>query len=106
MKKLYIAGPMTGYEDYNFPAFFAAEKQFTDAGWVVFNPARNDLERYGEDFLEHPERFDVRATMEDDTRWICRHADAILLLPGWEKSSGVAVEVSLARYLKLEIIEL
>jgi hypothetical protein len=38
-----------------------------------------------------------------DTEYISKHADAIALLPGWEKSSGVAAEVALARALGLPI---
>jgi len=28
--KVYISGPMTGYKDFNYPAFFAAEKFLKD----------------------------------------------------------------------------
>lgn len=101
--KIYLAGPMTGIKDFNFPAFDKAAKELEDAGYIVFNPAANDRRRYGDDFLQHPERFDRRATMFDDTSWICNNANIIALLPGWERSKGVAVEKALAEYLGLEI---
>ena len=40
--KIYIAGPMTGIKDFNFPAFFEAEKQLNKLGHEVYNPAHND----------------------------------------------------------------
>ena len=38
---VYIAGPMTGLPDLNYPAFNAAEEALTAAGHAVLNPARN-----------------------------------------------------------------
>jgi hypothetical protein len=37
--RLYIAGPMTGYENYNFDAFNAMSKLLTEMGHEVYNPA-------------------------------------------------------------------
>jgi hypothetical protein len=97
---------MTGYEQYNFPAFASYAKQLRDKGYYVFSPAENDFIRYGNDFLDHPDRFNPRLTISDDCRWIIHYADAVALMPGWQKSSGVAVEKALADFLKLEIIYL
>ena len=38
--RLYIAGPMTGLPDSNYPAFFRAADQFASAGHDPINPAR------------------------------------------------------------------
>ena len=38
--KIYIAGPMTGYENYNYPKFFKIENILKEKGWIVVNPAR------------------------------------------------------------------
>ena len=103
-KRIYLAGPMSGYKEFNFPAFDKATRELRAQGYTVFNPAENDRLRYGEDFLAHPEKFNPRQTMADDCRWICNFADAIALLPGWEKSKGVSIEKALADYLKLEVI--
>jgi len=37
---IYIAGPMSGLPEFNYPAFFAAAEQLTAAGYDVLNPAR------------------------------------------------------------------
>ena len=105
-KRVYLAGPMSGYDDFNFHAFDLAAEELREKGYHVFSPAENDFLRYGDDFLQHPHRYDSRKTMADDTRWICEYADAIALMPGWEKSKGVKVEKALAEFLNLEIIYL
>lgn len=37
--KIYIAGPMTGYENYNRPMFNAVAQQMLSGGHVALNPA-------------------------------------------------------------------
>ncbi|ECE8819412.1 DUF4406 domain-containing protein, partial [Salmonella enterica subsp. enterica serovar Reading] len=37
--KVYIAGPMTGYENFNREAFHRAEKALKREGHTVLNPA-------------------------------------------------------------------
>ncbi len=37
--KIYIAGPMTGYPDYNRTAFFSKAKELMEVGHIVLNPA-------------------------------------------------------------------
>jgi hypothetical protein len=103
-KRIYLAGPMTGIKDYNFPAFMKAAEKLRSQGHYVFNPAENDLLRYGDDFLKFPELYDPRKTFGDDLRWICEYGDAIALMPGWEKSKGVAIELALSECLGLEVI--
>ena len=39
---IYIAGPMRGIEDFNFPAFDRQEELLKKQGWVVINPAELD----------------------------------------------------------------
>jgi hypothetical protein len=103
MKSIYIAGPMRGYDKYNFPAFDDAAERFRSVGWNVINPA--DLDRIvgvHENTDPLPEGF-LRGAMERDLKAICG-CDAIALLPGWRKSSGVGVELALANLLQLEVI--
>ena len=37
--RVYVAGPMTGIAEHNFPAFNAAAASLRAAGWHVENPA-------------------------------------------------------------------
>lgn len=98
--KIYLAGPMTGYEHYNFPAFHAGAVLLRNAGHLAFNPAENDLDNgfdatglKGHEAADHG--FDLRQALKQDLSWICDHADAVALLDGWEESKGAKCEVAL-----------
>jgi len=111
--RLYLAGPMRGLPDFNFPAFKAATAKLRAEGHVVFNPAERDEQMYGADFVrgttgdpkEIPQ-FSLRDAMKADCSWICDHGEAIYLLPGWEKSKGATAERALGVALGLLIVEL
>ncbi len=84
---LYIAGPMTGIPEFNFPAFETAETALTEAGYEVLNPTRHgsgDLDKQWIDYLI-PCLRDVMA------------ADGVALLDGWSESKGARVEQKLAQ---------
>ncbi len=111
---IYIAGPMRGIPEFNFPAFFAAESMLNAEGHAVFNPARRDNEKHGtdisadnptgdEDLAAEKHGFDLREALGADTAWICASADAIYLLEGWSNSSGARAEKALAEALGLEV---
>ncbi|CAN5834320.1 hypothetical protein BH11GEM2_BH11GEM2_40440 [soil metagenome] len=87
--RIYIAGPMRGYPEHNFPAFNQSAARFRSLGWFVENPvdigaalANNNPEVPGGEYL----RADVRVICE---------CSAIALLPAWERSTGARAEVAL-----------
>lgn len=43
--KVYLAGPMRGKEDHNFPAFHFAAAKPREQGYEVFSPARRARKR-------------------------------------------------------------
>jgi hypothetical protein len=102
MPKVYIAGPMRGYPEYNFPAFDAAARQWRKAGWDVVNPAELDRVAGVHEFTDPLPAGFLRDAMKRDLVAICE-CDAIALLPGWEQSSGVKVELTLANLLQLSV---
>jgi hypothetical protein len=112
-KKIYIAGPMRGIKEFNFPAFYAAEEKLRALGYETFNPARRDEEKYGSG-VRNSERgllsditstgLDLREALGADTAWISKEADAICMLPNWEYSKGARAENALANALGLEVI--
>ena len=106
-RRVYVAGPMRGYPDFNFPAFDAASARLRAAGWVVLSPAE----------IERADGFDERGMtgneplegkrMKDIVRrdiGAVLASDAIYLLRGWDKSTGALAELAVARWLGLEIL--
>jgi len=109
---IYIAGPMTGIEHYNFPMFYAAEQALVAFGFLheeIGNPAYHDAEvasithmtpsEQGDWLLQNPEAFSLADAQTWDLYYIHNTADAICLLPGWEKSTGARAEAHLALWL-------
>lgn len=112
--KIYVAGPMRGIPEFNFPAFYAAAAKLRADGHEVFNPAERDNEKHGTDIsvgnvtgdesiATQQHGFNLREALGADLAWICAEADAIALLPGWENSKGAAAERATAIALGLEI---
>ncbi len=114
--RIYIAGPMRGIENFNYPAFDLAETALQKLGHVCFNPARNDREKHGvaeetsatgdESFLKEKYNLTIRDFLHDDLVWICKEADAIALLPGWRNSKGANAEYATAIAIGIEIFYL
>lgn len=118
VKKIYIAGPMTGYEEFNFRAFDTWRDYYKKLGWQVFSPADHDRTLLGKSDNWMPDEKDskgpwkswamenapsLRVMLGADLEWISQQADAILMLKGWENSRGANAEWALAKALDLEI---
>lgn len=101
---VYIAGPMRGIPLYNFPAFDAAEKRWRDEGHNPINPAALDRAAGVNEHTDPLPADFMRGAMKRDLEAIC-NCHAIALLPGWEKSSGVDVELRLACVLGLQVFD-
>lgn len=93
--KLYISGPMKGYPEHNFPAFNAAANHLRSLGFEVVNPAEinpgpapeEDDSPTWQAFYHACLRADIRALMD---------CEGIILIPGWEHSSGANLELHIA----------
>ena len=97
MPKIYVAGPMSGYECLNFPAFYAAEYKLAAEGWEVVNPAKLDVE-VGID-PENPPGNEYNYTecaLRDVAALL--QCEAIYLMDGWQYSRGASWERALAKY--------
>lgn len=111
LRRVYIAGKMRGCPDWNRAAFDAAETRWRAAGWIVFSPA------HALRVLDHDPGADPASGRyrEQDRRHLnqamqidlaCLYAaDAVALLPGWETSYGVTVELALAQFLGLDVYD-
>lgn len=95
MTRVYVAGPMSGLPDLNYPAFHAAAATLRAAGLEVENPAENPAPACGS----------WLAYMRMAVRQVAT-VDAVVLLPGWERSRGARVERELAHGMGLEVLTL
>ncbi|MEQ7847756.1 DUF4406 domain-containing protein [Nocardioides kribbensis] len=91
--RLYIAGPMTGRPDFNFPAFFAAERDLIAAGHETSNPARNGQGAPDMGWVDYMRR-DIADLLT---------CDGIAILDGWGESRGALLEVHIADALALPV---
>jgi hypothetical protein len=91
--RVYLAGPMTGIADFNYPAFNTMAARLRAAGYEVENPADHGT-------VEGAVWADYMAY--DLTRLgLC---GMIALLPGWDLSQGARLEVMIAEHLSMRVV--
>lgn len=90
--RVYLAGPMSGLPDLNFPAFHAAAAQLRAQGLVVINPAEHGVVEGATwaDYMHH----DIAGLVS---------CERIHLLPGWAQSKGARLELHIALELGLVV---
>ena len=92
--KLYIAGPMSGHPECNYPAFHEAAETLRSAGYTVVNPAEcgvpNGTRVHYVDLI----REDLRLLLD---------CHGIAALDGWWNSAGARNEVNVAELLKMPV---
>jgi uncharacterized protein DUF4406 len=111
--KVYLAGAMRGIPEFGRPAFLEGARLLRAAGHEVFSPVEHDegsgfiwAGHSGDIAVAEAGGFNLRKALGDDLAWICAHADAVVLLPGWEKSRGACAEAAVARALDLPVAAL
>lgn len=99
--RAYVAGPMSGLPDNNFPAFRDATKRLRAEGWEITSPVELDeldgfasTAELGDEEYKNALSRDLRKIMD---------VEAIILLPGWEKSAGAKTELALANHYGLKV---
>jgi hypothetical protein len=87
---VYISGPMSNYENYNYDAFAETEKRLKEKGHYCINP--HDIAAMVSDMtgiaIGDLEYYDI---LKLDMAFI-RFCDCVLMLQGWEKSQGAISE--------------
>lgn len=83
---IYLAGPMSGIKDKNYPLFNFKADELRELGFMVANPAELKSNK------EEPQWIDfMRLTIPQ-----LMSCNAVALLPGWENSRGAVIEKKLA----------
>lgn len=92
MTRIYLAGPMTGLPEFNYPAFHAEAARLRQLGYHVENPADHGMIQGFEwaDYL----RLDMQKLIT---------CEVIALLPGWDKSKGARLEYHVATELGMQV---
>jgi len=83
--KYYLAGPMTGYPEFNIPAFRAAKLNLEAQGFEIELPY--DIDNTAENWT-------WGQYLAEDIKLICDQCQGIILLPEWERSRGAKLEIA------------
>lgn len=107
---VYLAGPMTGYPEFNRAGFEAGARYALGRGWQVLSPQDTDPshdglcpdgERHTTAAGSHPYPCWIRASLR-----MLLGADAVLLLPGWRASRGACLEYAVAQGCGMAVHEM
>jgi hypothetical protein len=90
---IYLCGPMSGREQYNYPLFHEMAERLRAKGLVVLSPAEHD--RNPADSWESFMRQGIERVLL---------AGSVAVLAGWELSRGATLEVKVARAIGLEVV--
>lgn len=96
--KYYLAGPMSYIPKFNFPAFFAAEKQLKEQGFDIQLPADMDDPKCVADAMASvdgapgPRTMTWGQCLAKDVELIADHVQGIVFLPNWQRSRGARLE--------------
>lgn len=95
MRRLYLAGPMSGYPEHNIPAFREAATRLRCLGFEVVSPAEGEgAEQDGRSWEDWMRR-DIKLLAD---------CEAVACLPGWEQSRGATLETNIARDLGMPLL--
>lgn len=110
--KIYIAGPMTGLPQFNFPAFHSVSAHLRTSGYEVISPAETDPPDVQAAAMSSPDgTYDGGGKVGSETwgdmlaRDVKMLADGgithIVFLPDWTRSRGARLEAFVGLLCKL-----
>lgn len=104
--QIYVAGPMSKHQFWNFPAFANATWHIRGRYQItVIDPSEIDMAKGFNPFTVAEDECSLEQwqdALRRDFRLIL-DCDGIALLPGWEKSKGANAELFVARTIGLQV---
>lgn len=113
-KSFYLAGPMTGIPQFNFPAFEEAANSLRNRGFKIVSPAELDSPAVREFCMASPDGKYSNNNIAGETwgqmltrdvRIVADEVDGVVLLPGWENSRGARLEAFVAKLCNKEFFD-
>lgn len=107
-KAFYLAGPMSGIPQFNFPAFFNAAQLLREGGITIYSPAEMDepatraMALASKDGAHTGEGESWGTCLARDVKLIADVVDGIIFLPNWYKSRGARLEAYVGLLCKRE----
>lgn len=105
----YIAGPMTGIPQFNFPAFLDAASRLRGMGYNVISPAEIDRDetrlaalnsKDGAEGSGSPNGETWGDFLARDVKLVADEVHGVVFLPDWHKSRGAVLEAVVALLTK------
>lgn len=110
--KFYLAGPMSGYPQFNFPAFIAAAADLRARGYEIVSPAELDSENgIDKQAMASTDGDASKLTqtwgdlLSRDVKIVADQVQGIIFLDSWEKSRGARLEGFVAVLCKHKFYE-
>lgn len=94
---IYLAGPMTGFPNFNAETFAKYAEKYRDQGFEVISPPELDDGDYSHEYSYYIRR-DMKVLLE-------RGVERIYLIPGWHKSRGACLEKHIADILAIPLYD-
>ena len=94
--RVYISGPMSGYPNMNIPAFNRAAKRLRKKGYEVVSPPEIAPYQEGWEWYDYM-KVDIKELMD---------CDVLAFLKNAHESKGARMEISLAKRLKIEVLDI
>ena len=93
--RLYLAGPMSGIDEYNYPLFNRVADRLRKRGHEVFNPAENK-----DGGTVRPRAFYMRLDIPALLK-----SEGLVLMQGWRRSRGANLEAWIAIDTEMPLFE-
>lgn len=98
-KPYYLAGPMSGIKQFNFPLFYSATAKLRAAGFNIVSPAELDAQHgVDKEAMASTDGDAAKLTqtwgdlLARDVKIIADVAQGVIFLPNWSKSKGAKLE--------------